>query len=239
MFKKKPKTGTKEYLRNVTLYKYHIDNGRLEIFPRCILYEQVGIRPKELFARGVTKTIGIDNYATVENKPGKVLARCFESTAMFWLQYRDDKEAKRIIDRYISELIDRNIEDIIRMADDAQNVHDVMKRAFEGSIPETNFSKTDLEKAANNYIYHAESETDMSANTSKLYTKGFVESSISVLDTLKSVRDTGYESMNRLKLEGLDITTTKEKLAELDKKIDTLETDIKNFMAQYNISITD
>ena len=70
MLLKKKKSENKEYLRNVAVYRYHTDTGRLEIFPNCILYEQTGIVPRQIFARGITKTIDDSNMILVDSKQG-------------------------------------------------------------------------------------------------------------------------------------------------------------------------
>lgn len=155
MFHRKKKFENKEYLRNVAVYRYHTDTGRLEIFPNCILYEQTGIVPRQMFARGVTKAIDDSNMILVDNKQGKIIYRCFANTILFWLQNRDDNQAKKIIKDYISKIVQQTIHDAVQIADDARRMHDVLKLTFDGELGEIDISKEILKNQISMYVYHS------------------------------------------------------------------------------------
>lgn len=153
MFHKKKKATNKLYADNVVVYKYHTDTGLLEIFPRCLIYEQLNILPKQYYARGVTRIIGPENFAIISKKPGEVFDRYFENDILFWLINRDDRKARRIIRSHITKRTDQIIENCIEMLKQGQELSDTVVRTFDGSIPENDISDQDLQYFLENYTY--------------------------------------------------------------------------------------
>lgn len=153
MFHKKKKTNNKVYANNVSVYRYFTDTGLLEIYPQCLVYEQFSIVPKLYYARGTTRTIGLDNFIMVNKNPKEVLARYTQHDIVFWLEKRDDHEARKIIQTHLEDRINQIIIFSKESLAESRKMYDIMKKTFDGSIPDIGVSDQELEQYLEKYAY--------------------------------------------------------------------------------------
>ena len=74
---------------------------------------------------------------------------------MFWLQNRDDDQARKIITDYVSIIVQQTISDVVHLADEARRIHDVLELTFNGELGETDISQETLKTQISTYVYHS------------------------------------------------------------------------------------
>ena len=142
MFQKTKKSPRKIILNRATIYIFHKDSERLDIYPNCMLFQKEN--NGEYYARGLVKIIGPDNIAIIGKKQGEVFET--ETDILLWLPENDDTKAYLAIKSYI----DSKIDDCMSMLKQCQELND----AFSNDVNQNRtYNYSVLEDIITRYVY--------------------------------------------------------------------------------------
>ena len=146
MFQKTKKSPRKIILNRATIYIFHKDSERLDIYPNCMLFQKEN--NGEYYVRGLVKIIGPDNIAIIGKKQGEVFET--ETNILLWLPENDDTKAYLAIKSYINSKID----DCMSMLEQCRELNDAFKNTFGKDVNQNRtYNDNVLKNIVTRYVY--------------------------------------------------------------------------------------